>query len=129
MNCPYCNEDAELVKGSAVYPHRPDLSDLNFWMCKPCNAYTGCHKKHPKWSPEGTTPKGTLADSELRSLRSQVHRFFDPLWREGTLSRNQAYGILASYLNIGKSECHIGFFDEQTCRDALKLGTEKRKLK
>ena len=51
--CPYCHADAELVSGSVVYPHRPDLHQNQFWQCAPCNAYIRCH--------EGTSQTGNGA--------------------------------------------------------------------
>lgn len=45
VKCDYCGNDAMLVSGRAIYPHRPDLFRLNFWQCAPCDAYVGCHKR------------------------------------------------------------------------------------
>lgn len=53
VKCDYCGKDAELVTGDVIYPHRSDLAPLKFWRCEDCEAYVGCHKQHPKWSPNG----------------------------------------------------------------------------
>src|SRR5436309_3529676 len=39
--CPYCGHFARLVGGDVIYPHRPDLSELWFWQCAPCDAHVG----------------------------------------------------------------------------------------
>ncbi len=112
--CPYCDEPSELVKGDVVYPHRKDLYKLFFYMCEPCEAYVGCHGKT-------FNPLGRLANAELRKAKSAAHRAFDPLWRDGHMSRSAAYKALARKLNLSKKECHIGMFDVPTCKQVEKL--------
>ena len=116
--CPYCASKSELVKGSVIYPHRNDLYNLNFWLCAPCDAYVGCHK--------GTTnPLGRLANKELRSAKSEAHKFFDPLWHNSEKprrhARNAAYSWLAEALGVPTQECHIGMFDVETCRRVVEI--------
>lgn len=77
MKCPYCGKDVHLVTGEEIYPHRNDLHMKNFWLCKPCNAYTGTHDKNPKRGFNGTEPLGTLANAKLRKLRKDTHAVFD----------------------------------------------------
>lgn len=62
--CPYCNKAAELVDGTAVYPHRSDLAHKRFWLCKPCDAWVGTHRDSKKH-----LPLGRLADKELREAK------------------------------------------------------------
>lgn len=107
--CQYCNQRSKLVDGSYIYPHRPDLSDLNFYICDGCDAYVGCHK--------GTIePLGCLANAELRKWKSIAHKAFDPLWRDGGMKRSQAYRELAEALNIEPEDCHIGMFSVEMCK-------------
>ena len=49
VTCPYCSRRAMLVTGQVIYPHRPDLHDLNFWLCDHCKAYVGTHKAGLGW--------------------------------------------------------------------------------
>lgn len=112
--CAYCNNPAPLVKGDAIYPHRPDLFDLNFYQCVPCKAYVGCHK--------GTdNPLGRLANAELRQWKSNAHKVFDLIWREGHMKRKDAYKALAAEMGIEPKKCHIGMFDVQQCKQVYAI--------
>lgn len=115
INCPYCGEAAQLVTGKAIYPHRPDLYQLRFWQCEPCDAYVGCHKPNARMGFDGTQPLGRLANAELRKAKSLAHEAFDPLWQDGYMSRKQAYAWLSYQLAIDTKDCHIGEFDVVRC--------------
>lgn len=109
MTCQYCESKAELVDGVAIYgPYQPKFAHKQFWLCKPCGAYVGCH--------EGTTRAlGRLANSSLRKARMEAHAAFDPFWRERNMTRRQGYRWLADQLGITPRQCHIAFFDEARC--------------
>lgn len=66
--CDYCCRSAAFVTGDRLYPHRPDLYNLNFWACKDCDAHVGCHKGTDK-------PMGRLADKPLRDAKRLAHRW------------------------------------------------------
>ena len=112
MNCDYCDSVAKLVIGKEIYPHRRDLHNKRFWQCKPCNAYVGCH-------PNTDKPLGRLANAELRQVKINAHSVFDTIWKSGEMSRTKAYKWLADKLNIKDSECHIGMFDIEKCKDVV----------
>lgn len=115
MHCDYCGEKAPLVKGVEIYPHRTDLHSLNFYLCRTCNAYVGCHKVT-------TDPLGRLANAELRAAKSRAHLSFDRLWKGKYFrSRTRAYNWLAAQLKIKTSQCHIGMFDVAMCRRVIEL--------
>lgn len=114
VQCDYCGELAELVTGKRIYPHRKDLYDRYFYLCKPCDAYVGTHKNT-------TIPLGRLANSELRLAKMFAHRSFDPLWKTGQMNRSKAYRWLARQLDIDASECHIGMFTIAQCRKVAEL--------
>lgn len=109
--CPYCGEDAAPVTGQEIYPHRADLWEKRFFLCKPCGAYVGCH-------PDGK-PLGRLANAALRKAKQKAHAAFDPLWRSGKMKRSHAYSWLAKQLGIPKEKTHIGGFDEAMCAKVL----------
>ena len=107
LKCPYCGNNAELVKGSKIYPHRFDLYNKKFYLCEPCDAYVGCHK-------DGK-PLGRLANRDLRRAKMQAHAVFDPLWKDGPLTRNEAYRWLSKAMNLHPDDTHIGMFDIGDC--------------
>ncbi len=113
MICPYCNKKPELVTGIKIYPHRPDLRKLEFWLCEPCWAYVGTHKR-------SGLPLGRLADKDLRSAKSAAHRAFDPIWQSKKMKRGDAYAWLARELGISSKDCHIGEFDQIQCGAVMK---------
>lgn len=126
--CPYCGKDAQLVGGSAIYPHRPDLHALKFWQCEPCGAYVGCHKKGAyffvgaaKIVSDGTIALGRLANAELRAAKQEAHAAFDPMWRGGGMTRATAYRWLAKKMGLPVSACHIGELDVSQCREVVRL--------
>lgn len=106
--CPYCNKPAKLVKGSVIYPKLPHLASSNYYLCRPCNAYVGCHGNT-------TNPLGNLANARLRKARLLAHDAFDAIWKRKLLSRSEAYKELANYMELHPSETHIGMFDERQC--------------
>lgn len=116
ITCQYCGMPATFVNGDAIYPHRPDLFKLKFYMCTPCKAYVGVHK--------GTdSPKGSLADAATREARKRAHAAFDPLWINAKLNRGKtrrnAYKWLSSVLNIPAEKTHTGMFDVAMCNKVV----------
>ncbi len=120
VTCPYCGDQAKLVTGAVIYPHRPDLNEKKFWQCAPCGAYVGCHKPN-NGHGDGTRPLGRLANAELRAAKIAAHACFDPIWVMGEMARAQAYKWLASGLGIETKNCHIGMFDVETCKKVVTL--------
>jgi hypothetical protein len=112
--CPYCNKPARLVDSGAVYGEYADYGYL--WMCKPCDAYVGCHS--------GTNrPFGTLANAELRAARKDAHFAFDSLWRWGGkfANRRAAYKWLAAKMGKSGNKTHIAMFDVGECKKVVEL--------
>jgi hypothetical protein len=116
LMCQYCGNQAKLVGGDVIYPHRPDLRRKKFYYCDAGHdaAYVGVH-------PGTKQPLGTLADSVTRYWRSRAHAAFDPVWRTGKLTRSDAYAILASAMGISKSDCHIGHFGYSQCKQVIEI--------
>lgn len=109
--CPYCGQASKLVDGDVIYPRRNDLYQQKFWLCAPCDAFVGTHKNSPRYAP-----LGRLANAGLRKAKQQAHAAFDPIWRNGDMVRQDAYGWLAEVLDIPVAQCHIGMFDESGCQ-------------
>lgn len=80
------------------------------WFCIDCGAAVGTH--------QGTeTPLGKMAHSNVRMLRIVAHRAFDPIWKRGFMSRDEAYQWMHEKLNIPEN-AHIGTIGEL---DLIKL--------
>lgn len=124
LDCPYCGARPELVTGSTIYPHRPDLTAKQFWRCPgACGAWVGCH-------PGTTAPLGRLANAELRAAKRAAHDAFDPLWqpsgRSGSKNkrknaRGAAYAALGEALGIPAAEVHIGMMSVEQCRRVVEV--------
>lgn len=110
--CDYCQRPATLVDGTVIYPRRPDLASKWFWQCSACDAYVGCH---PPGNGDGTKPLGSLANAELRRLRTFAHVAFDPLWQEAGVRRKDAYAWLHTVTGIPKERCHVAMMNETEC--------------
>lgn len=121
-NCPYCGKKSVITNGKALYPNRPDLADKPFYLCRPCDAYVGCHK-------DTLNPLGRLANQQLRNAKRSAHAAFDPMWlakveREQVSkrqARNAAYKWLATCLGISLADCHIGMFDVAQCEQVIAI--------
>lgn len=112
--CPYCDRASVLVGGNAIYPHRPDLIAKKFYLCKPCDAYVGCH-------PDTVNPLGRLANADLRKAKQQAHAVFDPIWKSRKKRRTDAYKWLADSMGIAPQNCHIGMFDVDQRRAVIAI--------
>ena len=88
------------------------------YSCPHCEASTNCH-------PGSDHPMGFMADLPTRLARSDGHAAFDPLWQEGYMTRDDAYGWLSSALARPKMETHFGMFDMSDSRTAEQLCTGK----
>ena len=111
MNCTYCPGVMEERDSAVVYNGQsfgPILLCSNFPQC---DARVGIRNGKPL---------GTPARHELRELRKQCHAKFDPLWKEGDLSRTEAYQFLQKIMGlIDADDAHIAKFDESRCRRFL----------
>lgn len=118
VKCDYCGNQAELVTGEKIYPHRPDLYHKSFWYCDKGHApaYVGCHA-----NSKNNAPLGRLADGLLRRLKGRAHEAFDWLWQDNHMSRKDAYGWLAEKMGIPVAACHIGMFSPEQCRQCIDI--------
>jgi len=106
MKCPYCNKPAKWVENKEIYGQNYGKSFM-VWLCKPCDAFVGCHNNTKK-------PKGTMATPDTRSARKDAHSLFDVFWKSGYMSRKKAYKMLNDYFG---HEVHIGESDEKKCSE------------
>lgn len=85
---------ARLTDGQEIYPHRPDLYEIPFWICDVCRNYVGCHHK----TRDRTRPLGVLPNAALRDARKHLHQMVDPLWQSGAMARHAVYAELSTVL-------------------------------
>jgi hypothetical protein len=119
--CPYCGGVPEITRhdipsaSAARYPYRKDYGPV--WVCPGCEARVGCH-------PRTEESLGRLADAELRAAKMAAHEAFDPLWKDGHVSRREAYLWLARRLGYGDdAEVHVGWMSAEECRRVVEVCT------
>ncbi len=113
--CPYCDSPSVLTNGAEVYPDYPDLYDDPIFICRPCQAWVGCH-------PGTKRALGRLANAELRKRKREAHEAFDPFWkRPGGMTRTEAYRRLSRDMGIPPEETHIGMMDEVRCQQVVAI--------
>lgn len=119
MKCPYCGGSVTYRSADGIYRENP--RGVMLYVCSrypSCDAYVRVH--------EGTTiPVGSLANGELRALRREAHQWFDRLYREGVMTKDDAYEWLSELLSAPRSQAHIGYLGEYRCRQVI---AESRKL-
>lgn len=111
MLCPYCNNQADFISSKEFYG--TDYG-TNLYVCRPCDARVGTHGRSEK-------PLGTMANTRLRELRMQCHKYFDRKWKLGEMSRSKAYEWLQNAMNLTAKEAHIGMFNELQCEELLQI--------
>ena len=90
---------ARLTNGREIYPHRPDLRNLPFWICDTCKNYVGCHHK----TKDRTRPLGAIPTKEVRKGRNEIHKLLDPVWLSAPKhligrTRRKLYGKISEIL-------------------------------
>lgn len=123
VNCDYCNSKTSVVKGTVLYGPNHRLSNKKFYYCEPCQAWVGMHEGSKK-------PFGSLANVRLRKKRLEAHKVFDIFWihaKNPQEERKTAYAWLASKMNIPIDKCHIGMFNEEECKIAIRYCLIRKK--
>lgn len=72
----------------------------------------GCH-------PNTTIALGRIANKELREAKKEAHKYFDMIWKNKNLTRQEAYTWLSQQLNLQREQTHIGMFNIQQCKDTV----------
>lgn len=87
----------------------PMERDGKRWVCGEPGCDIVC------WDGSTSTP----ADAPTRQMRSRAHRAFDPLWKFGSMTRDEAYQRLADFMDLDLDECHIGMMRFEQCWKVL----------
>ena len=110
LKCPEPDCPGTLVLKESRYGH---FYGCNKWSYNQC---PGAHGAHPDGSPMGVP-----APKETRRARTLTHEKFDRLWKEGHLSRRQAYRWLQRAMKMTEEQAHIGRFTIEQCRTLYRL--------
>lgn len=97
------NVYARLTTGSEVYAHRADLRMTPFWKCDTCSNHVGCHHK----SSDRTAPLGCIATAEIKNARKHIHAIFDPIWKQGLMTRDALYEQVGAAVGKGVSSFSV----------------------
>lgn len=112
--CPYCKKPSEFIDSQVVYKW---TSYGMIYYCASCEAYVGVHKDTDK-------ALGRLANKELREWKSNAHFWFDKIWKEGYMSRSEAYLWLSQKSNLPAEYTHIGMFGVETCQKVVQFSQD-----
>lgn len=92
-------------------------SDRKLYVCHnypACNTYVAAN-------PNTDKPMGVPANGDLRNLRIQAHRKFDLIWKNGIMTREEAYRWFADSFGLSLRDAHIGMCSEYRCRELIRL--------
>lgn len=116
-HCPYCSNLCDYVDSIEVYQQSYGM----IFICRICVAWVNCHNNSDQ-------SFGFVAKKELRNIRHQAHKLFDPLWQrkinlgfKRKFAQSAARKWLAKELQIEIVECHIGMFTSEQCKKVIEL--------
>lgn len=119
MRCPYCGSPVVYRSADGIYHSNEGGTMLYVCSRYPeCDSYVRAHTGSGK-------PMGNLANQKLRALRREAHHVFDQLYRDGTMTKEDAYQWLADIIGVPLSQAHIGCFGEYYCQMVIE---ESKKL-
>lgn len=98
-----------------MYPTRPDLADLPFWVCDTCGAFVGTHHK----TKNRFKALGFLATPEVKKWRKMIHGVLDPLWEKGLIERGRAYRDISDAL--GRNFHTAEIYDVEEGREVYEI--------
>jgi len=73
--------------------------------------------------PRGKRRLSAQPGSDLARARCQAHAAFDPKWKDGGMTRTEAYTWLAKELGIRQEACHMLNFNIEMCNKVVALCT------
>jgi hypothetical protein len=60
-----------------------------------------------------------LADAATHDARQRAHDAFDPLWRDGHMSRAEAYQALQWATGLSEKNCHMSKMSKERCQRVI----------
>lgn len=112
--CDCCSStNVDVVSNAVVYG-----KEYGKWpymvLCQDCYAYVGLH-------PFTNIPLGTMANKNLRNLRTKSKNLFIKFQKENEYSRTDAYEYLADLMGIETKHCHFAQFNEEQCEEVIDI--------
>ena len=117
IKCPYCGAIAQLRPASALGKNSPVYEGKRFYVCSRypfCDAYVEAHRS-------SGMPMGTLADKRLRWKRREAHIALERLWKQGYMTKSEAYRWLQTQFGILEQEAHIARFSGYRCDAVIRM--------
>ena len=117
-----CGSRAYLRPASVVYGDKAPDPDAKYYVCgryPACDCYVAAHRKT-------MLPMGTLADKALRKKRHDAHVALDSLWKNGIMSRKEAYRLLQLSMGLPAEDAHIAKFSAARCDEVIALSRRFR---
>lgn len=114
MRCPYCGSPVVLRSADGIYK-----DNSRGEMLYVCSHYPECDV-YVRADPKTKEPMGTLANPQLRALRTATHRQFDKLFKQGYMTRKEAYMWLSHVIDAPQKETHIGKLSEYYCNVVMR---------
>lgn len=119
IRCPYCGAYARYQSADGIY--RDNSRNVMLYVCPnypECDSYVRVH--------EGTKiPVGSMANPELRRLRNEAHKYFNRLYLNGYMTKDDAYRWLADIIcTTDMKNAHIGNMSEYYCRLVIEKSRE-----
>ena len=111
--CPYCGSHIVLRSADGIYKENSSRT-----MLYVCSRYPVCDA-YVRVLPGTKKPVGSLANANLRALRHEAHHYFDQLFLNGIMSRDEAYVWLSEMLQTPMSQSHIGYMGEYYCQRVI----------
>lgn len=124
IRCPYCGSNAVYKSADGIY--KDNSGNKMLYVCSnypECDSYVRVI--------EGTKkPIGSLANKELRKLRSDAHYYFDKLYQNGYMTKEEAYRWLADIIDSPYlANAHIGNMSDYYCRLVIEKSRDFIKAK
>lgn len=111
--CPLCGGPMKL-RGTEKHTYRDGRPHL-FYSCllwPICESTIG--------SDTRGNPQGVPGDKETKQLRIECHQVFDSWWKNGSMTRKEAYLELQAVMEMLEAEAHFGSFNAEQCREFLR---------
>jgi len=64
---------------------------------------------------------------EERDARKKAHKHFDAIWKDGWMSRRNAYRLLSGIMRVKKEYAHIGLCNKAQCEEIIRVCDRKIK--